>query len=244
MEMEMEHHGIKPERITKPIQLLASWLIGLFVTNASFLLAAKQIHHPSWGAALLLVAAVANVPVFILALFLLQTKFRPQMQEDQYYSKYLDDERKSTAVSVPERDLEQEIARTVERIVASVGASAKGMEEPISEILHQTQVELLASKHGGTRAFSQIYYSPSTWGRLVEKFRGNGAFQKELDGMLDDGLVVVTDDDPSTAVLTNLGKAVGNFAREAGMLFAQKNRARWMSNQRQFSNESNAEHRD
>jgi len=29
------------------------------------------------------------VPVFLLCLFLLQTRFRPEMQEDKYYSRHL-----------------------------------------------------------------------------------------------------------------------------------------------------------
>lgn len=38
----------------------------------------------------LVIAAIANVPVFLIAVFLLQTKFRPELQEDAYYSSYLD----------------------------------------------------------------------------------------------------------------------------------------------------------
>ena len=69
----------KPDKVTKPIQLLAAWLIGLIVVNGLFLLGAQQISQPTWAPALLVIAAVVNVPVFIVALFLLQTKFRPQM---------------------------------------------------------------------------------------------------------------------------------------------------------------------
>lgn len=223
----MDQHGIKPERITKPIQLLAAWLVGLFVTNASFLLAAKQIDNPSWGAAMLLIASVVNVPVFIVALFLLQTKFRPQMQEDQYYSKYLDDERKSKGSKDPERDIEREIARTVERIVASIGAPAKGKEAPISDILHQTQVEMLAGKHGDTRALSQLYSSPSTWGEFSRSFRKSIAFRRELDGLVQDGLVVLQDQDTESAELTKLGESVAAFAKKSNSLFSQKNAALW-----------------
>src|SRR5690606_2377188 len=34
-------------------------------------------------------AAIVNVPLFLIALFVLQTKFRPELQEDSYYSTYL-----------------------------------------------------------------------------------------------------------------------------------------------------------
>jgi hypothetical protein len=86
----MSEKEIDPSKVTKPIQLLAAWLVGLIVINGSFLGAASQIHEPTWIPALLVIAAVVNVPVFILSLFLLQTKFRPEMQEDAYYSKYLE----------------------------------------------------------------------------------------------------------------------------------------------------------
>jgi hypothetical protein len=232
----MESHGFRPERITKPIQLLAAWLVGLSVTNASFLLAAKQIGHPSWGAALLLIASVVNVPLFIVALFLLQTKFRPQMQEDPYYSKYLDEERKSTTVSPAERNIDEEIARTVERIVASVGGSAKGKEEPISEILHQSQVEALASKHGGTRSLSQLYAFPATWGKVAAKFADDPAFRKELYGLIDDGLVALVGGDPATAVLTTLGRAAASFAEKNRALYLQLHPERWKAKQTHLLN--------
>lgn len=231
----MDSHGIRPERITKPIQLLAAWLVGLFVTNGSFLLAARQIDHPSWGAAMLLIASVVNVPLFIVALFLLQTKFRPQMQEDPYYSKYLDEERKSTTVPAPERKIDEEIARTVERIVASVGGSAKGKEEPISEILHQSQVEALASKHGSTRSLSQLYAFPSTWGRVAAKFADDPAFRKELYGLTEDGLVVLSGDDPATAALTGLGLATATFAEKNGSLYSQRYPERWAAKQKHLT---------
>ncbi|MFG5859420.1 hypothetical protein LDB17_14595 [Dysgonomonas sp. Shenzhen-Wh21] len=84
----MERNTIKPDRITKPFQLLAAWLVGLIVVNASFLGAASLISLPSWGPNALIIASIANVPLFIGSIFLLQTKFRPEMQTDDYYSDY------------------------------------------------------------------------------------------------------------------------------------------------------------
>lgn len=86
----MSEQKITPQAVTKPIQLLAAWLVGLLSLNASFLLTASNIKHPTWAAGFLVVCAVINVPVFLICLFLLQTKFRPEMQEDQFYSKYLE----------------------------------------------------------------------------------------------------------------------------------------------------------
>jgi hypothetical protein len=81
---------IPVEKVTKPIQLLAAWLTGLIVVNVAFLTAANTLSEPTWAKGLLIIAAVINVPLFLISIFLLQTKFRPEMQEDSFYSKYLE----------------------------------------------------------------------------------------------------------------------------------------------------------
>ncbi|MDR7091539.1 hypothetical protein [Cellvibrio fibrivorans] len=85
----MEKHNISPDRITKPIQLLGAWLVGLLTIDTAFLMAAAKMDLNSWQSGALTIAAILNVPIFIGALFLLQTKFRPELQEDSYYSTYL-----------------------------------------------------------------------------------------------------------------------------------------------------------
>ncbi|QOF79302.1 hypothetical protein [Variovorax sp. 38R] len=80
---------IKPNNITKPIQLLAAWLAGLLAIDSCFLIAAARLPTGSWEAQALTVASIANVPLFLLAVFLLQTRFRPELQEDLYYSTYI-----------------------------------------------------------------------------------------------------------------------------------------------------------
>jgi hypothetical protein len=84
---------IDPHKVTKPIQLLAAWLLGLVLVDSSFLSAAYVLKEPTWASSFLVIAAVLNVPLFLGSLFLLQTKFRPEMQEDVYYSKYLEIQR-------------------------------------------------------------------------------------------------------------------------------------------------------
>jgi len=85
----MNDHGIKQDKITKPIQLLGAWLAGLFSIDSCFLFAAENMANGSLESILLVVAAIINVPLFLVAVFLLQTKFRPELQEDSYYSTYL-----------------------------------------------------------------------------------------------------------------------------------------------------------
>lgn len=85
----MSEQSIKPEKITKPIQLLGAWLAGLLSVDSCFLVAAANLQQGSFESIALTIAAIANVPLFLLAVFLLQTKFRPELQEDSYYSTYL-----------------------------------------------------------------------------------------------------------------------------------------------------------
>jgi len=88
----LSNHQISPEKVTKPIQLLAAWLTGLIIVNGAFLVAASKIGFDHWSSGTLIVASIVNVPMFLAAIFLLQTKFRPEMQEDSYYSKYLENQ--------------------------------------------------------------------------------------------------------------------------------------------------------
>lgn len=85
----MTEQAIKPEKITKPIQLLGAWLAGLFSVDSCFLFAASNMDSGSFESISLVIASILNVPLFLLAVFLLQTKFRPELQEDSYYSTYL-----------------------------------------------------------------------------------------------------------------------------------------------------------
>lgn len=87
--MDTDKSTIKPEKITTPIQLLGAWLAGLLSIDTCFLVAAANMDQGSWESAALTIATILNVPIFIWAIFLLQTKYRPELQEDSYYSTYL-----------------------------------------------------------------------------------------------------------------------------------------------------------
>ncbi|OCQ23399.1 hypothetical protein A7985_05520 [Pseudoalteromonas luteoviolacea] len=103
---------INTQKVTKPIQLLSAWLVGLIAINGSFLTAAANID--GWEKSLLVIAAVINVPIFLVAIFILQTKFRPELQEDSFYSKYLDS-KSNRVVRVGKLDLiekELEVIKT------------------------------------------------------------------------------------------------------------------------------------
>ena len=114
---------IVPEKITKPIQLLAVWLAGLVVLEGMFLTAALKATTPAWLGPLLGVSAILFVPLFLALVFLMQTRFRPQLQEDPYYSKYLQ------LISVNPGDVDQSVA-----IRKGIEVSFKSIEQHIGEL--------------------------------------------------------------------------------------------------------------
>lgn len=89
----MPNESIQPEKVTRPYQLLAASFVALIVIDSAFLTAAGLLTKPEWLAALLTIAAVANVPIFLVSAVVLQTKFRAEMQDDPYYSTYLSQKR-------------------------------------------------------------------------------------------------------------------------------------------------------
>jgi hypothetical protein len=119
--------AIEPHKVTKPIQLLAAWLAGLVLTNGSFLGAAAVL-TTSWVSEALVVAAIANVPLFLVAVFVLQTRFRAELQEDVYYAEYLS--KKTSLVYRVDKRTEQETRIAVlEKRVHSVESGIIGKPE-------------------------------------------------------------------------------------------------------------------
>lgn len=118
----MSETTIKPERITKPIQLLGAWLAGLFSIDACFLFAATRFAPGAWEAGVLTISAIVNVPLFLGAVFLLQTRFRPELQEDSYYSSYLS-QKTNRPILVQRQDLIESIQAQVNELEARIAAS-------------------------------------------------------------------------------------------------------------------------
>lgn len=83
----MAEPKIEPHRITKPIQMLAVWFVTLVLLDASFLTAAGAITNPGWVGPMLALSAVMFVPLFLIPAFLMQTRFRTELQEDAFYWK-------------------------------------------------------------------------------------------------------------------------------------------------------------
>ena len=82
--------GIKPEKVSNPIQLLAAWLLGLVSIDSGFLVAASKVDKPEWAVGALIIAAIVNVPMFLIASIIVQIKYRPEMLADEFYTSYVE----------------------------------------------------------------------------------------------------------------------------------------------------------
>lgn len=118
----MSESKIQPANITKPMQLLAAWLVGLLAIDSCFLIAASRMPSGSLELAALTWAAILNVPIFLCALFLLQTKFRPELQEDLYYSTYISQKTNQTISVARDAQRLAVVLRRIDRIETALEA--------------------------------------------------------------------------------------------------------------------------
>jgi hypothetical protein len=117
-------------------------LVGLIVTNGIFLTTALHLEPHTWERGALVISAIVNVPIFLLALFILQTRFRAELQEDTYYSEYLSKKTaavvridKNAAQDARIEELEQKVVRFAEVDAFPALLAAKFIEETHTETL-------------------------------------------------------------------------------------------------------------
>jgi hypothetical protein len=109
----MSTDNIKPEKITHPIQLMASWFVLVIVIDSGLLIAASKITEPKWVIGLFCISAVSIPVIAMIAVFLMLTKFRPHLQESKEYSRWLRDERKMSTTG-SKRNSHEHLNRTKE----------------------------------------------------------------------------------------------------------------------------------
>jgi hypothetical protein len=195
----MTEQKIEPSKVTKPIQLLAAWLVGLTLINGSFLGAAIALGATPWLQSVLVIAAVVNVPVFIVAIFLLQTKYRPEMQEDSFYATYLD---KKTQRMVSIAQVRREDIRDQE-VVSDVRA--------LSQLLPQDGTGMTPEKLIARRryAISMNDYFPQ-FDILRNELRKSGYRVKDIFGSTNDPPT----DAPSAFIISIVDYVEIEFVRE------------------------------
>ena len=83
----MAETGIEPHKITRFVQLPAVWLGALVLLVGAFL-GAGLMATELWVRLTFVIAAVALIPLFVGVVFLLQTRYRPELLEDPHYVNY------------------------------------------------------------------------------------------------------------------------------------------------------------
>lgn len=218
----MADQKIEPHRITKPIQLLGAWLAGLAIINSSFLVGAATVKTPTWIPALLAIAAVGNVPLFILSLFLLQTKFRPEMQEDIFYSQYLERRYVAPKPETPPVDIEKNIEMVARRILSDVPKSEQDNTVRLMEILKESEIDHLQARFALSRSLSELHLHPEGWQELVGTWKGDPSFKDDIEELKSAGLATFPSNKWLQAQLTDIGKAVAQKLEEQHKLWNQK----------------------
>jgi len=180
----MTQNNIKPEKITKPIQLLAVWLLGLILLVSAFLTAAGTIKHPDWLPALFGISALSIIPLFLILIFLLQTRFRPQMQEDSFYSEYLN----KNTLEMESRSIEETVAALTTKIDDKIVELSSITQEQIS-ILSKTIIDISGKAHLSSALTSELRTQPT---KTFEKFMNDSTTNIQVNVKLNNLSDIIT----------------------------------------------------
>lgn len=83
-----------PEKIRDPFQLVAASLVVAVLMAGGFPAAARAITQPAWAAGLLVVAAIGVVLLSLVLTFVIQTRYRVVLQDNQRFEDHLARERR------------------------------------------------------------------------------------------------------------------------------------------------------
>jgi|GEM_PF-1549361 hypothetical protein len=226
----MSTNNLRPEKVTKPIQLLAAWLLGLVLINSSFLLAANNLTHPDWGAGALIIATIVNVPLFLVSLFLLQTKFRPEMQKDTYYSEYLQRKYNDNSTTVA-KESKVDTDKYVKEILAKIESAQqpKEKEKEIEEIIKRRDFENIKRQVRKSRTLSELYLHPNGWKELVDSWGDDRSFKKDLEDLQRLNLIQGSMKNLNTIRLNKFGKEIAQELEKERELWNQIHKERHMN---------------
>lgn len=104
----MNQSKIVPEKITHPMQLMAAWFVMLVLLVTILLGAAFNISEPTWAAGYLVISATILIVLVLLCVFLMLTKFRPNLQDSEKYAVWLKDQNKFIRTGAPGSETEKE----------------------------------------------------------------------------------------------------------------------------------------
>jgi len=172
----MSEQKIEPDKITKPIQLMAVWFVALILIDSELFTAATLIKEPNWLPPFLVISANCFILIFIGGIFLMQTVFRKELQDDPYYSKWLMGEQGK-----------QELPQTTQKTVTSNAV--------IKNVKRRSLMEYMILNTLWTKQINK-------WPDLAQLFTFNmnfvspsetKAFKEAVDILIEEGLITVAE---------------------------------------------------
>lgn len=144
------------------------------------------------------------------------------MQEDAFYSKYL--ERKYTTQSkIDSVDLEKNIKSLAEKILGEIPKPSGLQTERVEQILKESEIGQLVDRFEDNRTLSEVFLHNDGWTEIVEAWSDDPSFQKEITDLKVSGLLTFKDDDIKRPKLTPIGKAVAERLAQDKRLWNNKN---------------------
>jgi len=177
--IRMETQKIDAHKITKPIQLMAVWFIALLLIDSAFLTAAAKIENPPWMSPTLSIAAIVFVPLFLSGVFLMQTVFRKELQEDQYYAEWLKRQEETFKDFKPENN-SYKVGEQIDgsdnitagrdiSISTDIGKSYERVEHPDKDTSHHNGKDYLKGYEEGKSRRKEGFF-----GRDMEHYDSSG----------------------------------------------------------------------
>jgi hypothetical protein len=158
---------IEPGKVQTPIQLIAVWFATLVIIDGLFLIAAINMQEPIWIRPMLTITAAIFVIIFLIAALVMQIKFRTQIQEDKYYSEWL--ERNETKLDFVKKQVDKafnEIPHPHElenedyrKSIEKFNGSLQAIDEILSLTSTQAKIlEILSTKSQTYHDISHMLY--------------------------------------------------------------------------------------
>lgn len=214
IDRNMNQLNVIADKITRPIQLLTVWLLGLTAVNYELL---NKVGAPGVAESIdviLVAAAALNVIITFLCFMILFTRFRPELQDDTHYAEYV-----NKKTQPPRTDRLAELEDRSKQLAETLQLDGQAAEEGLRESLVSSEVESLVATDGFKRTLFELYVRPTQWPKVVSQFGHTRQFELEMAELVRDGLVELSDHSAKSATLTELGKLVAQAAQDSGALY-------------------------
>lgn len=144
------------------------------------------------------------------------------MQEDTYYSKWLERKYSSSSIPLKAVDTEEQFLRLANEIVTRVTASIPNKQEQVVRLLKDSEIAQMTERFKSSRSLSELHLYHDEWPLIHEVWRGSAELEKDIAALSAAGLILVPDNVVCNAQLTSLGRAVAEELESQGRLWNQQ----------------------